>query len=186
MPATLMHRCTHCHAWFTPDRYNAWHQHYCGMPACRSASQAASRRHWLEENPDYFRGPEQCARVQAWRGAHPGYWRRCRRHASRTGPTACALQDLVPPELTPSEEVATCIGTPVSLPASPAAKLDCSSLAACAGALQDLALTQHLAVTALVLHLRGEPLQDLIGRQLERVYQCGEQRWAVPGARAPP
>jgi hypothetical protein len=29
-----------------------------------------------EENKDYFRGPDHCARVRQWRQAHPGYWKR--------------------------------------------------------------------------------------------------------------
>jgi len=53
-------------------------QRYCSAADCRRASKAASQRRWLDkpENRDYFRGPEQVARVQAWRRAHPGYARR--------------------------------------------------------------------------------------------------------------
>ena len=42
MPATTMHWCPSCREWFTPDRYNAWHQHYCSKPSCRVASHCAS------------------------------------------------------------------------------------------------------------------------------------------------
>jgi hypothetical protein len=28
------------------------------------------------ENQNYFRGPENCARVREWRARHPGYWRK--------------------------------------------------------------------------------------------------------------
>ena len=70
--------CLFCREMFRADRRNARHQKYCSEPACRKASKAASQRAWLakSENQDYFRGPENVARVQAWRAAHPGYWRR--------------------------------------------------------------------------------------------------------------
>ena len=49
-------------------------------PGCRKASKADSQRRWLQkpENRDYFRGPEHVQRVQRWREAHPGYWRRAK------------------------------------------------------------------------------------------------------------
>ena len=45
--------------------------------ACRRVSKAASQARWLgrPKNRDYFRGPENVARVQAWRAADPGYGR---------------------------------------------------------------------------------------------------------------
>jgi hypothetical protein len=62
---------------FRPDPRNVRHQRYCSRPACRQASKAASQRRWFSkaENQGYFRGAEQVARVQRWRGEHPGYWR---------------------------------------------------------------------------------------------------------------
>ena len=71
-------KCLFCGTLFGADARNARHQKYCCAVACRKASKAASRRAWLAkpENQDYFRGPENVARVQAWRAAHPGYWRR--------------------------------------------------------------------------------------------------------------
>ena len=70
--------CRHCQDLFRPDRRNLRHQHYCSKPACRQASRAASQRRWLgkAENQDYFRGSANVQRVQAWRAAHPGYWKR--------------------------------------------------------------------------------------------------------------
>ena len=67
MPATSMHRCRNCREWFTPDRYNAWHQHYCYRPACREASRSASSARWRRMNPGYFRGAAHCVRVRSWR-----------------------------------------------------------------------------------------------------------------------
>jgi hypothetical protein len=71
-------KCRHCQKFFIPDARNAKRQQYCGEGACRAASKAASQRRWLSkpENRDVFKGPIHVARVQAWRKAHPGYWRR--------------------------------------------------------------------------------------------------------------
>lgn len=45
------------------------------------ASRRDSQGRWLAkpENRDYFRGPENTARVRAWREAHPGYARNKKR-----------------------------------------------------------------------------------------------------------
>ena len=91
MPATSMRWCPICEEWFTPDRYNAWHQHYCSKPSCRAASHDASSAEWRRKNPGYFRGEAHCMRVRSWRADHPGYWRGQRR---RPAPAATpALQD---------------------------------------------------------------------------------------------
>ncbi len=71
-------KCKHCHVFFPPDPRNAWHQEYCYKPECRKASKAESRRRWLQkpENVNHFRWRENVLRVQEWRKANPGYWRR--------------------------------------------------------------------------------------------------------------
>ena len=71
-------KCRDCGRLFRPDPRNLRHQRYCSAKECRRASKAASQRRWLAkaENRDYFRGPEQMARVRAWRAAHPGYARK--------------------------------------------------------------------------------------------------------------
>jgi len=73
-------KCMNCGQLFRPDPRNLRHQRYCSAPACRCASKAASQQRWLAKtaNRDYFRGPENVARVHAWRAAHPRYWRRDR------------------------------------------------------------------------------------------------------------
>ena len=78
MARSASHNCLFCGEMFRADPRNARHQKYCSEPSCRKASKVASRRAWLAkpENQDYFRGPENVARVQSWRAAHPGYWRR--------------------------------------------------------------------------------------------------------------
>ena len=184
MPATSMHRCRNCREWFTPDRYNAWHQHYCSKPLCRVASRSASSAHWRRMNPGYFRGAEHCVRVRSWRAAHPGYWRRQRRRPIAAATSA--LQDVAPAEPAAAEGVAPFFAWAPAVPDYPLPSLEHPSPTPAAAALQDLALSQHIAVSALLQHIRGEPLQDFIGAQLERVYQCGRQRWGGPEARAPP
>lgn len=70
-------KCRNCGDLFRPDPRNLRHQRFCPKPPCRRASKARSQRRWLAkpDNQDYFRGPENVRRVQAWRSAHPGYWR---------------------------------------------------------------------------------------------------------------
>ena len=59
-------KCLNCSALFRPDPRNLRHQRYCSRPECRQASKAASQRRWLAKpaNRDYFRGPENVARVR--------------------------------------------------------------------------------------------------------------------------
>jgi hypothetical protein len=92
------HNCLFCGAMFRADPRNARHQKYCSEAGCRKASKAASRRAWLAkpENQDYFRGAENVARVQSWRAAHPGYWRRPGGQRGTPPGAPLALQDLCP------------------------------------------------------------------------------------------
>lgn len=69
--------CLHCKEIFIPSPH-APHARYCACAACRKASKQASQARWLNkpENRNYFCGSTHVKRVQAWRKAHPGYWRR--------------------------------------------------------------------------------------------------------------
>lgn len=71
-------KCQHCKVFFVADYRNVRHHRYCAQPECRKASKANSQRRWQHkpENRDHFRGPDHVSRVQQWRQAHPGYWRR--------------------------------------------------------------------------------------------------------------
>ena len=84
-------KCCHCGVLFVPDARNAKRQKYCAKAECRKASKAASQQRWLRQpqNQDYFRSPENVARVQQWRKDNPGYWRRSRQKAKG------ALQDFL-------------------------------------------------------------------------------------------
>ncbi len=91
-------KCRCCYVLYVPDPYNVSHQRYCTRPACQAASRKASQRRWLAKpaNRDYHGKRDHCARVRAWRQAHPHYWRR----------PGLALQDVLPTELVDPESIA--------------------------------------------------------------------------------
>ena len=78
MKCPAKRKCRHGKQFFRPDPRNRHHQHYCSQAACRQQSKAEAQRRWLQkpENQGHFRGPENSQRVQAWRKAHPGDWRK--------------------------------------------------------------------------------------------------------------
>lgn len=53
-------------------------QRYCARPNCVKASRSAAQTRWLKktENRDHFSGLPDLVRIQEWRAANPGYWRR--------------------------------------------------------------------------------------------------------------
>jgi hypothetical protein len=140
-------KCPHCQQLFTPDARNATRQRYCSEPGCRKASKADSQRRWLqkEENRDYFRGPEHVLRVQRWRAAHPGYWRRSNRRQ-------VALQD---PSI------------------AQAAVNNANRHSAEKGALQDALIMQPAVMVGLIAQLTGLALQDDIARAARCMQQLG-------------
>ena len=104
--------CRHCNEPFFPELRNRTRQHYCYKPECRKARKVKSHQLWLANNPDHFKGAANVLRVQRWREAHPGYWRRAKAKAKSGLPPAVspvapakhhqpqampALQDGVPP-----------------------------------------------------------------------------------------
>ena len=141
-------KCKHCRTYFIPDHRNADKQDYCGQPACRKASKAAAQAKWRksEKGRDYFRGPENVRRVQEWREAHPGYWRRSEEKSDD------ALQDRSDDKNSEKQDVIQ------SLPRN---------------ALQDL-LIEHLpVVVGLIANLTGSALQDDIVATTRRLQQLG-------------
>lgn len=142
-------KCLGCGALFRPDPRNVGRQRYCSRAACRQASKAASQRRWLSqpENQDYFRGAEQVARVQRWRDAHPGYWRRP--GASSGG----ALQD-------------DCHAQTFEI------KGESALLAV--DALQEVLSAQPAVLIGLIAHLTDSALQEDIARSTRRLLQLGQ------------
>lgn len=147
MSRTIRIRCCHCKQLFTPDARNATRQRYCSKPGCRQASKADSQRRWLQkpDNRDYFRGAVHVQRVQRWRAAHPGYWRRSK-------PGQNALQDPLITQPTVNTD---------NFRQSPKA------------ALQDLLITQPAVMVGLIAQLTGFALQDDIARAARRMQQLG-------------
>jgi len=71
-------KCRCCNDLFLPDYRNETRQKYCSAAACRQASKAASQRRWLSKpgSRDCFHSSTRLKKIQAWRKAHPGYWRK--------------------------------------------------------------------------------------------------------------
>jgi len=154
-------KCTCCRKIFLPDPRNRRHQRYCSAAVCRAASKAASQARWLAkpENQDYFRGPVNVARVQAWRSRHPGYWRKGRR-------TGAALQE-----------------ASVAQPIGSVGKTTDAAHAP----LQEVLTAQPAVLIGLIAHIVGTPLQDDIVRATGRLLRLGQDilSSAVAGAAMP-
>ena len=148
------HNCLFCGELFQADARNAAHQKYCSKVPCRKASQAASRRIWLAklENQDYFRGPENVARVQAWRAAPPGYWRRPRGENAAGAQTALALQDVC------HSQAVEIVDHSPDVPES---------------ALQDVWRDQPAVLIGFIAQFTGSALQDDIARNTRRLLKLG-------------
>jgi hypothetical protein len=154
-------KCRHCKKFFIPDPRNIKRQRYCREPLCRAASKAASQRGWLSkpENRDVFKGPIHVARVQAWRQAHPGYWRR-------------------PPPGGSSE------GTPLQVSLiTQAVDNKKESGQFVDPALQDLLSAQAIVLIGLIAQFTDSTLQDDISRAGQRLLRLGHDvlHGQVPG-----
>jgi len=145
MSAITRRKCPHCGQLFLPDARNFRWQRYCRKPPCRKASKADSQRRWLQkpENRDYFRDPEHVARVQRWRAAHPGYWRRAKDRP-------VALQDPLIEQVLVNKQDSDISGK---------------------AALQDLLIVQPSVMIGLIAQLTGSTLQDDIALAARRMQQ---------------
>lgn len=141
-------KCLCCCELFRADPRNLRHQQYCSKAACRKASTVASQRRWLAkaENRDYFRGPENVARVRAWRQAHPGY--RYRRALK-----AATLQEDWRPQ--PVETTG-------------------ESARLTAAALQEDFVLQPAVLIGLIAHLTDSVLQEDIACSTRRLVKLGQ------------
>jgi hypothetical protein len=147
-------KCLCCGEFFDVDHRNRNRQRYCSAALCRRASKTASQAAWLTQpkNVTYFSHPVHVARVQAWRGAHPGY--------SRPKPgTTKPLQDpLIVQVVDLFKE------TPIraEMPAPPVIS-----------ALQDLLNAPSPVLAGLIAHLFEVTLQDDIASTTRRLIQLG-------------
>jgi hypothetical protein len=148
MGLTKRIRCRHCKRLFIPDHRNRKRQKYCSAPDCRKASKTASQQKWLQkpENKEYFKGPLNTQRVQAWREQNPGYWK-------RSPNCDQPLQDRLK---TQTLEIHKDNDDFISL------------------ALQDLLIVQPAVIIGLIASLIGSPLQDDIAKTLSRMQQSGQ------------
>lgn len=129
-------KCRCCKSFFCPDPRNGYHQQYCSAPVCRLASKRASQRRWrrTQFGRGYFRGEQEVRRVQEWRRAHPGYWKR---QKSRSDKGQAPDHKAVNPKQTSRN----------APPSDPPA-------------LQDFCLTQHPAFVGLISMVTGSTLQE--------------------------
>ncbi len=145
-------KCRCCSTLFLPEYRNRGRQRYCQKPECRRASKAASQRRWLRKpiNRDYFRDAKNVERVQAWRKAHPGYWRKkSKKTAGSPSPPTPDSQGVQP-------EQSSC-----NVPGSPS------------GTLQDVCLTKNPAFIGLIAMVSGRTLPDDIETITHRVVDQG-------------
>ena len=138
-------KCRCCRKFFVADYRNGGRQKFCTEPDCQRASKAASQRRWTSKkaNRDYFRGEHHVQRVQQWRKAHPGYWR-------RKNPRSGSPQSTGGQGVKPEQE-------------------SCNAPRSLLGTLQDLCLTEHPAFVGLISMVTGSTLQEDIaatGRKL--------------------
>jgi len=109
------------------------------------ASKSASQRRWLSQpaNRDYFRGPENLQRIQQWRMAHPGYWKKKSAPSDKVQEPAPEAFGNSSPLVTQSQG---------------------------SGTLQDICFTDHPAFIGLISMVTGTTLQEDIActtRKLE-------------------
>jgi hypothetical protein len=156
-------KCLHCQKLFVPDYRNRGRQKYCSIPECQQVSKRARQQRWLSkpENRDHFRGAENVHRVQEWRRAHPGYWKRSPRRAVGTLQDACSAQPVA------IEEVA-----PVALPE------------ACPSTLQDVCQAQAPLIVGLISKFTDCTLQDDIVLFVRRLIAKGQDILDQPSSRS--
>lgn len=142
-------KCRHCGEGFVPSPQNAHKQCYCPQSACKKASKLAADKRWVAKNPHYHSGEAAVARVQAWRAANPGYWRR------KTEP------------LEPSTLQDDCIVEVVDEQKESAALEHF--------ALQDDSNSQAFVILGLIAFFTGSTLQDNIAQSCRDLHKQGRQ-----------
>ena len=161
MKASGQRKCLHCGEFYQPDRRNLRHQRYCAKPECRKRSKAESQRRWLQrpENQTYFRGPENCQRVKAWRQRHPG----CRRKKKAQAPAG--LQEVCRTQAPEAQGVSSCPGP---------------------DGLQDLFSMQPAMVVGLISMMTGSTLQEDIALTTRLLLRKGQDILAMRSSPRPP
>lgn len=158
---TQKSNCQNCKRVFYPDHRNVSRQRFCSKPQCRHASKVDSQRRWRQkpENVDYFRGPDNVKRVQLWRQANPGYWRRKPPEVS-TPPDA--LQDTLMPQEPETQALSEGGENPEAEVEHPESD-----------ALQETLFLQPTVLVGLIAQLSGLALQEDIALMARRLQQLG-------------
>jgi hypothetical protein len=142
-------KCLHCAELYHPDPRTRDRQCFCSAQECKQASKRWRQKRWLQKasNKDYFKGPDQVARVQDWREENPGYWKKA--------PLAeDALQDDSQPQVVDDQQ---------------------DSYSLIFHALQDDCLAQTVVLVGLISYLTGSALQDDIVVSFLKVQALGQQ-----------
>ena len=158
MSVTEPRNCLHCTRLFDPDYRHRHNQFYCTKPACKQVRQAANLQRWRErpENQDFWRARWNIERVQAWRMAHPEYWKRAKRkHGAGRG---VALQNLMKSAQVSDDKLDS--GGTVG---------DCVTKRV----LVDLK-RQDPVLVGLIAQLTGDTLQNAIYQTTARLYEKGQ------------
>ena len=155
-------KCRCCREFFLPDYRNGHHQIYCSKPECRQASKRTSQHHWLSQaaNRDYFRGAHNTRRVQEWRQAHPGYWKK------KTAP---------PDRSQVANDQAPVHGSP--LVTQPDRR---------SSTLQDVCLANHPAFIGLISMVTGSTLQEDIASTTRKLEARGRDILGLAASAAVP
>jgi hypothetical protein len=143
-------KCPCCRKFFRPDYRNGHHQRFCSAPACRQASKVASQRRWRRTSfgSNYHRGEHEAWRVQQWRQAHPGYWKKPK-------PTSKPPQPADPQPVNPEQSSR-------NVPRSELRTL------------QDFCLTQEPAFVGLISMVTGSTLQEDIAQTARNLLLRGQ------------
>ena len=151
---TQTRNCQHCKRVFHPDHRNVTRQRFCSKPECRHASKIDSQQRWRQkpENLDYFRGADNVKRVQLWRQANPGYWRR---KAPEVSTEPEALQETLMAQEMETQSLNEAVTKPQE------------------DALQDSFFLQPAVFVGLLAQLMGCALQEDIALMARRLQQLG-------------
>lgn len=146
-------KCLHCDKMYLPDARTRDRQKHCSAPDCKRASKKDSQRRWLSkpENKDYFRGPENTARVTEWRGNHPRYWKRCPKREN-------ALQDDCSSEPVDSQEDRTTLN---EIALQDDWRLEPAVIVGLIAHLTEMALQDDIAIFMRKLHANGQSILEI-------------------------
>jgi hypothetical protein len=187
-PATRC-KCLHCQKLFVPDYRNRSRQKFCSAPECQTASKRRSQARWLVKPPnrDYFRGPENVQRVQAWRAEHPGYGKRSPRNARPPAtPQPGALQETCSEQASVLQELEPKQTPQVSRPAlQELCEVKTPLLVGLIAQFTDAALQEDIVAYTRRLIARGQDILDQPSRRLTKenlVYDAKENPASEPAA----